>query len=36
VLERCGFVAWGRSSRRIELGGEGFDLIHFERHADPA
>jgi len=36
VLERCGFAAWGRSARCVEFGGEWFDLIHFERHADAA
>jgi ribosomal-protein-alanine N-acetyltransferase len=36
VLERNGFNAWGRSARCVEFAGKWFDLIHFERHADPA
>lgn len=33
VLERNGFVAFGRSSRSFELRGVWYDRLHFERHA---
>lgn len=36
VLEKNGFLAFGRSSRSFELGGQWFDLKHYERRADPA
>ena len=32
VLERNGFVAFGRSKRSMELHGEWFDRIYYERH----
>jgi len=35
VLERNGFVCFGRSSASFELGGQWHDTLHFERHADP-
>lgn len=31
VLKRNGFSPFGRSTRSFELGGEWFDLLHFER-----
>jgi ribosomal-protein-alanine N-acetyltransferase len=34
VLERNGFVAFGRSRRSFELHGEWFDRVLFERHRD--
>ncbi|WP_426107221.1 GNAT family N-acetyltransferase [Massilia sp. TSP1-1-2] len=34
VLERNGFVQYGRSKRSFELGGVWYDRLHFERHAD--
>jgi ribosomal-protein-alanine N-acetyltransferase len=37
VLERNGFVQYGRSRRSFELQGTWYDRLHFERHAgDPA
>lgn len=34
VLERNGFVQYGRSRRSFELQGTWYDRLHFERHAD--
>jgi ribosomal-protein-alanine N-acetyltransferase len=34
VLERNGFVLYGRSRRSFELQGTWYDRLHFERHAD--
>jgi len=34
VLERNGFVQYGRSRRSFELQGRWYDRLHFERHAD--
>jgi len=36
VLERNGFVAFGRSQRSMELGGAWYDRIYYERHATEA
>jgi ribosomal-protein-alanine N-acetyltransferase len=36
VLERNGFVAYGRSRRCLELHGQWWDLLHFERHRESA
>jgi len=33
VLERNGFVQYGRSRRSFELQGRWYDRLHFERHA---
>jgi len=33
VLERNGFVQYGRSRRSFELQGQWVDRLHFERHA---
>ena len=33
VLQKNGFVLFGRSSRSFELGGTWYDRLHFERHA---
>ena len=35
VLERSGFAAFGHSRRSVQLHGQWFDLLHFERHRDP-
>ncbi|ASL46469.1 Putative ribosomal N-acetyltransferase YdaF [Burkholderia sp. AD24] len=34
VLERNGFVAYGRATRSMRLRGVWYDLLHFERHLD--
>ena len=34
VLERNGFTCFGHSRRSFELGGQWFDRLLFERHAD--
>jgi ribosomal-protein-alanine N-acetyltransferase len=34
VLERNGFVQYGRSRRSFELQGTWYDRLHFERHPD--
>ena len=34
VLERNGFVQYGRSRRSFELQGRWYDRLHFERHAE--
>lgn len=34
VLERNGFVPFGRSRRSFELNGTWYDRLYFERHAD--
>lgn len=34
VLQRCGFVQFGYSSRSMELGGVWHDRLYFERHRD--
>jgi ribosomal-protein-alanine N-acetyltransferase len=36
VLERNGFVQFGRSTRSFEMQGSWYDCLHFERHALPA
>jgi ribosomal-protein-alanine N-acetyltransferase len=36
VLERNGFVQYGRSRRSFELRGTWYDRLHFERHAGAA
>ena len=35
VLERNGFRQFGHSRRSVQLGGEWFDRLLFERHRDP-
>ncbi len=35
VLQRNGFVQFGRSLRSFEIGGEWFDVLCFEAHAVP-
>jgi ribosomal-protein-alanine N-acetyltransferase len=35
VLERNGFVQFGRSRRSFEMNGSWYDCLHFERHAAP-
>ena len=35
VLERNGFRRFGHSRRSVQLGGEWFDRVLFERHRDP-
>lgn len=34
VLQRNGFLEFGRSRRSMELGGTWFDVLYFERHLD--
>ncbi|MFM0646475.1 GNAT family N-acetyltransferase [Paraburkholderia bryophila] len=36
VLERNGFVAYGRATRSIRMHGVWYDLVHFERHLGDA
>lgn len=34
VLQRNGFVQFGRSQRSLQLAGVWYDRLHFERHAE--